>query len=52
VQQQGRLRNLRLADDIHQEPFVRKSTELRDPARLATSSGLLAGTLTSLKLVL
>jgi site-specific DNA recombinase len=34
VQQQDRLLNLRLADDIDQETFARKSTELRD--RLAS----------------
>jgi site-specific DNA recombinase len=34
VQQQDRLLNLRLADDIDQETFARKSTEIRD--RLAS----------------
>ena len=34
VQQQDRLLNLRLADDIDQETFARKSTEMRD--RLAS----------------
>ena len=34
VQQQDRLLNLRLADDINQETYARKSTELRD--RLAS----------------
>ena len=30
VQQQDRLLNLRLADDIDQETFARRSTEIRD----------------------